>query len=396
MFLKIILDYILGKVTILVEGFFIEKYINICTNRKIELKSIQRKNSCVFTANVNIKDYKKLKDIGKKTKCKYKIIKKHGLPFILHRYRKRKVLLFIPIIILIVLFLSTSFIYEIRIVTEGDEYTQEYKEYILQELEKIGVKKYIYKYNLDDKFIENQMLINIKDLSWIEFKIKGVVLNVDIRKRVIGPEVINNNEFANIIALKPGLIEKVVATEGNAVVKKGDMVYEGDILISGVIPSEFIEEKHINAQGEVFAKVWYKEDINIDFYEEKISYTGNEIKRFGTKLLNKKIFFGKLSTNYKEYDTIINESKLSVKGKEFPITIYEYIIKEKVTTSINRTYDEAVKYANEVLDKNISIKFNQDTVILNKTNNITEYNGGINVELIYECLEQIGTKEKIY
>ncbi|MBE5822176.1 MAG: sporulation protein YqfD [Clostridiales bacterium] len=396
MFLKKILDYIFGKVTILVEGFFIEKYINICTNRKIELSNIQRENSCMFTANVSIKDYKKLKNIGKKTKCKYKIVKKRGLPFILHKYRKRRFLLLIPITIIILLIISTSFIYDIRIVTEGEEYTEEYKQYIIQELEKLGVKKYIYKYNIDDKNIENQMLINVEDLSWIEFKIKGVVLNVDIRKRVIGPEVINNNEFSNIIAIKPGIIEKVVATQGKSAVEKGDMVYEGDVLISGVIPSEIIDEKYVNAQGEVFAKVWYKEDINVNFYEENTSYTGSEIKRFGTKLLNKKIFFGKLSTNYKEYDTIINESKLSVKGKQFPIVIYEYIIKEKVTTSINRTYEEALKYANEILEKNISTNFNQDTVILNKSNNITEYNGGVNVELIYECLEQIGTKEKIY
>ena len=76
MLLKKILDYIFGKVTILVEGFFIERFINICTNKKIKLTNIQRENSCVFTANIGIKDYKNLKPIGKKTKCRYKIIRK--------------------------------------------------------------------------------------------------------------------------------------------------------------------------------------------------------------------------------------------------------------------------------------------------------------------------------
>ena len=302
----------------------------------------------------------------------------------------------IPLIIIVLLLLSTSYIYKINVVTDGEEYTDEYKEYILQELEKLGVKKYIFKYTIDDEYIKNTMLINVEDLSWIEFNIKGVVLNVDIRKRKIGPEVIDKNEYSNIVATKPGIIEKVIATEGTAVVKKGDMVYEGDTLISGIIPSEYIKEKYVNAQGEVLAKVWYKDNINVDFYEENIEHTGNETKIFGTNLINKKIFFGKLSTNYKEYDTIINESKLSVKGHELPIVIYEYKIIEKETKSISRTYDEAVQYANEVLEMNISQEFNKDTVILNKNNNITQYNGGINVEVIYECLEQIGTKEKIY
>lgn len=37
-----------------------------------------------------MKEFKKIKEIAKITKCRVKIERKKGLPFILHRYKKRK------------------------------------------------------------------------------------------------------------------------------------------------------------------------------------------------------------------------------------------------------------------------------------------------------------------
>ena len=109
----------------------------------------------------------------------------------------------------------------------------------------------------------------------------------------------------------------------------------------------------------------------------------------------KKIFFGKLSTNYKEYDTIINESKLSVKGKEFPIIIYEYIIREKNTQIIERTNQEAIDYAVKILKKDLNENLNSNIILVDERKLISNHTDSVQVELIYECLEQIGTKEKI-
>lgn len=71
MYLKILLNYILGYVNIKVEGFFIERFINICISKKILLWNIKRKKSTIMYANIGINDYKKLKPIAKKQKAKY-------------------------------------------------------------------------------------------------------------------------------------------------------------------------------------------------------------------------------------------------------------------------------------------------------------------------------------
>ena len=90
MFIKILLNYILGYIKIEIEGYYIERFINICTNKKIAIWNLKREEGIKLYLNAGIKDFKELCKIAKKTQCRIKIERKKGLPFILHRYKKRK------------------------------------------------------------------------------------------------------------------------------------------------------------------------------------------------------------------------------------------------------------------------------------------------------------------
>ena len=73
MFVQPILNYFTGYVKIKVEGLFLERFINICVSKKILLMDIKREKSTIMYANVGIADYKKLKQVARKTKSKIKI-----------------------------------------------------------------------------------------------------------------------------------------------------------------------------------------------------------------------------------------------------------------------------------------------------------------------------------
>ena len=85
MFVKILLKYILGYVRISVEGYYIERFINICTNNKIMIWNIKKDKNAKIYLNIGTNDFREIINIAKKVKCKVKIIKKKGLPFLLHR-----------------------------------------------------------------------------------------------------------------------------------------------------------------------------------------------------------------------------------------------------------------------------------------------------------------------
>ena len=69
MFIKILLSYLIGYITITVEGYYIERFINICRNKKIPIWNLRREKNVRLTLNIGINDFKKV--IYKCTDVKY-------------------------------------------------------------------------------------------------------------------------------------------------------------------------------------------------------------------------------------------------------------------------------------------------------------------------------------
>lgn len=115
MYLKILIYYILGYVNVVVEGFFIEKFINKCISKRIFFWKTNRSKSTIFSANIGVNNYRYVVKIAKECKCRIKINKKRGLPFVLNRYRKRKVFVVALALIVVAIIAVSNFIWNIEI-----------------------------------------------------------------------------------------------------------------------------------------------------------------------------------------------------------------------------------------------------------------------------------------
>ena len=118
MFIKIILNYILGYVRVLIEGYYIERFINICRKEKITIWNLKRDKNIRLYLNVGKNEYRKICKIAKKTKCKVKIKSKKGVPFLLYKYKKRKIFFILLFIVLGFIIFSSNFIWNIDIKEE--------------------------------------------------------------------------------------------------------------------------------------------------------------------------------------------------------------------------------------------------------------------------------------
>ena len=78
-----------GYVSFKVTGGCPEKFLNLSVKNKFNLWNVRKINGDLL-ANSKIGDYKKLRYNAKKSNSKLKIISKSGLPFFIHKYRKRK------------------------------------------------------------------------------------------------------------------------------------------------------------------------------------------------------------------------------------------------------------------------------------------------------------------
>lgn len=220
MFFKILLYYIFGYVNISVEGYFIERFINICISKNILLWNMKRKKSSFLYTNIGMKDFRKMKEIAKITKCRVKIQRKRGLPFLLNKYKKRKIFAISLAVILLLIFGTSNFIWNIEIVGNNTIETSE----IMKDLNENGLKTGMIKQKINTKEVINNIRLKRNDIAWIGVNIKGTNAIVSIVEADKKPEIIDENEYCNIVTRKDGIITKINVQNGTALVKEGDIV----------------------------------------------------------------------------------------------------------------------------------------------------------------------------
>lgn len=392
MYLKILLNYILGYVNIKVEGFFIERFINICISKKILLWNIKRKKSTIMYVNIGINDYKKLKPIAKKTKSKISIQNKKGFPFVVHKYRKRKIFVGLLAVIFIALFVMSKFIWNIEI--KGNN--QISKTEILEELNKQGLKIGAYKGKINSNSIINRVRLDRNDIAWMGIDLEGTNAIVEIKETSKAPEIIDENEYCNIVSNKEGMITKINVQNGTAVVKEGDIVKQGDILVQGYLEGKYTGIRYVHAKADIEAKIWYSKKEKV-FLKQQIQVpTGATEEKYTLNINNFKINFYKTLSKFENYDTINENKKLMIFSNFYlPIEItkktnYEYVNEEKIYTE-----EELIQLTQEKIEEELKEEISQKENIINKQTNVYPNEDYIEVEVIYEVLENIGNKDKI-
>lgn len=392
MFFKILLNNINGYIRITVEGFFIEKFINICRFKGIFLWNIKREKASIMHANISIKDFKKIKQISKKIKCIVHIENKKGIPFLLNKHKKRKVFLIGILVLLIFVYVLSKFIWNIEII--GNERIS--NEEIIEALNSEELKVGRFKGKIDKNSIVNSVRLKRNDISWMGIDIKGTNAVVKIVETQEKPKIINKDEYCNIVADKEGIIEKITANNGTALVKKGDVIQSGDILIGGWMEGKFTGTRYVHATGNIYARIPYIAEEIVHLKQVNKEKTGKNEKKYQIKINNFNINFYKTLSKFEKYDTIYTTKKIKIFSDFYlPVEIVECsnfeIMENEEKYSMEQAKEIGIKRAEEKLIKEIKSTEN----IINKNINISEMQDSIKVEIIYEVLENIGTEEKI-
>lgn len=392
MFFKILLYKLIGYIRINVEGFYIEKFINICRQNGIFLWGIKREKASIMHTNISIKDFKKIKRITKQINCRVHIERKKGLPFFLDRYKKRKIFVIGLIAILLIIFGTSNFVWNIEVV--GNEKIN--KDELIQELKEQGLEIGTPKRKINKNEIINTIRLKRNDVSWAGINIKGTNVTVKIVETEEKPEIINQDEYCNIVANKDALIQKIDSTKGTSVVKEGDLVKKGSILIGGWMEGKYTGVRYVHGDGKVMGKVWYTETARVQLKEEKIEKTGKEEKKYRINFNNFQINLYKTLSKFEKYDTIYTDKKVKIFSDFYlPVSFTECNNFETISKTEEYTQEEAKNIAIERAEKKLAEQITNSNDIQDKKINVTTTNDYVEVEVIYEVLENIGTEEKI-
>ena len=391
MIFKMLYMYIIGVIDIIVEGFFIERFINMCKSQDIILWSSKIEKGTVLKARISKSDFKKIHHIARKTSCRVSVEVKSGLPFIMRKYRKRKVFGIAILLIGFFCFVITRFVWNIE-VTGIDKIS---KEEILSDLAQYGISEGKLKHNLDLDEIKNEIRLNRNDLAWIGIDIKGTNVIVKVVEAVEKPEIIDENTTCNIVADKAGVISKMIVRHGTARVNVGDSVSVGDILVEGVMEGKYTGIREVNSDADIYSVSTYEKQKKEAFIQKINERTGNEEKNVEIYINNFKIFFNKGVPKFENCDTIRTYKKVKLFSNYYipieivNITNFELEKKYKNYTETELT-EKITKELQDELNHELDIK-DMNQVKSDVTTAVDEQ--GVTVKVVYKIEEKIGTKE---
>ena len=364
MLIKILLKYILGYVRISVEGYYIERFINICTTSKILIWNLKRVKGVKLFLNVGIKDFYEIIKIAKKLKCKVKIIRKRGMPFIINKYKKRKIFFITLIIITILIGISTNYIWNINIEIEENFEIEN----IEQDIKDAGLEIGMNKNKIDTQEIINKIRLKRNDVSWIGIELKGTNAIIKIVKAKEAPEIIDEKDYSNIVSNKSGIITKIIAQNGTALVKVGDKVEEGQILINGIMEGKYTGIRYVHSLGEVEAITKYSKTKKIPLKTTEKVNTGKKETKYKIKINNFQINFYKTLSKFEIYDTIYTEQKIKLFSNFYlPISVVKITNKEQIKEEKNYTLEETISLGKQELAESIEQQIENKDKITRKS-----------------------------
>lgn len=361
-------------------GEYYEKILNLAARNRITLwDSRLVKNG--IESSVTVKDFKRLRGIIRNSGIRVHILKKRGIPFKAAKNKKRTGLLLGAVFFLCFLKLMSGYIWIIDV--EGNDYVK--TEEIVNICREIGIEAGVSKSSITPQSQRQELLLKADELAWASLNVEGSRLTVNVSE--VQRTDKNTNAF-NLKAEADGIIKKIDVTSGTCVVKVGQAVKKGDLLVSGVV-EESGKTKFVNSSGRILAEVINNITLEEKYKQTKLYETGEAAHRYVIEMFSLRLplYLGSVKG---EYSTESDVHTVKLFGTTLPIKIYE-----KEFTFLKR---QEITFSKEqiiaLLEERATEKTNvgNDTVIAKE---FTETEEGITLNFTVKAEKNIAYKEPV-
>ena len=243
-----------GTVRVRVTGGSLARFLNLCAFAGIGIERVVwREEACFFT--VGVRDFFRCRPYAKKAGVRLKIVKKSGLSFFLYRNRRRKLWAAGLVSFLFLLWFFTLFLWDISF--EGNRrYTDDELAHFLQSR---GIVCGIRKSRVSCSGLEEEIREAFDGITWVSARLSGTRLTVSVRENEAPPFVPDtegDEAPGDLVAEADAVITSVVVRRGLALVKAGDAVTAGQLLVTGTVPirddaGQTAGERYVRADADV-------------------------------------------------------------------------------------------------------------------------------------------------
>ena len=380
-----------GTVTAKITGACPEDCLSRMAAAGIRFRDFQKMDELTVCVKISQQDMPTVRWCAKKTMCGVEFLHVSGLIPRVRAMGKR--IFYLPVLLGLValVFWLQGHIWFFTV--SGNETVPAEK--ILWVLEENGIRFFTRADSLDMNTVKNQVLEDLPELGWITINTEGGHAQVVVRERTEKPVTAQDSAPSNVVAKKSGVISRVEVTGGTATVEEGDIVSEGDLLISGV--SDLDKTLLLTrAQGEVYANTWNPVAAKTaDFITEK-TYTGREKSGYQLTLGKKTINFYKTSgISYGDYDKIMESVRAKLPGGyELPVTLTKITWREYTPNQVSLEEGQAQALLEEAVQRQLRQSLTAGVVVETRLE-LAQEEGKFLLTGVAQCQEEIGTEIKI-
>ncbi|SUY47432.1 stage IV sporulation protein [Clostridium putrefaciens] len=365
-----------GTIEVEVQCLIPERIINLLWNKGVIIKNVRKVNISTVRFYISIRDYKHLEESAKATNSKIRITSRSGMHFIIMKVKRYLSFAAGSVLFLVLIYYMSTFIWSIEIETEKYLSPYEVRKYLMD----LGVRPGIKKKDTSVARIEEEMKKR-EDIMWIRARVEGSKMKIKVAERKSPPIIEEDNSINNIISKMDGEVIRVYTVSGTAIVKPGDLVKKGDILINaeqGKEGATYITK----AEGDVIAKTFYEFNKSIKLKGTLKEPTGNMKEERYIYIYGKKLYLKKYNNEYKNYKSIEDSGKFIKK------VIY-YELKE---INFEKDENQVIKQSTEELKEQLIKELPIDCKILDSIINKEKIEDALNLNVIFIVEQNISLK----
>lgn len=385
---KAAVNFLRGQVLVHIESGCPERVVNLCAGAEVPFWDVQWLSPVELTLRTTRRGLAQVRRAAEQVGAAATVRREQGAPLLARRLRRRYVLLAAALLTVLLVVEGNFTIWEFQV--SGNETVPD--EAVLRALEDYGITIGTRSLDIDQKDMRNHVLLELHDVSWLTVNVKGCVAYVQVVERQRPPEIAEKDGVWNIVAARDGLVTRVQALDGKALVSAGSTVTAGELLVTGVYESREGSTYMTHSLGTVEARTWYALSVSVPLTIAEKSGECREKAAISVDIGKKRIkLWGRGSISGPNCDKITYYHPLTLPGGlRLPITLVRETVTVYAPQQVRRSREQAQKEGETLLVRQLRRQL-RDTGRITETKFSAKTEGENLIVLMQaECLEQIG------
>lgn len=249
-------------------GLNLERFLNTLQKEQITLVSARRLDHRTLRCVCRSSDVERIAALVQEKGWRMEKTAPVGIGARIRHWLTRPGLLIGLVLAAVLLAVAMRYVWVIRIVDAGP-YQADMAAYLSEE----GIKPGIPKEKVDAATLALWLQRRYPEVAWFRVYVNNVTLVVECTQGVPAP-ALPQQDPGHLLAARDGVVQSVQVYAGTAMVRPGDLVRKGQVLIRGEERGADGEMVPVAARGRVVARCWQAETVRLPLQETISQETG--------------------------------------------------------------------------------------------------------------------------